>query len=50
MHINGNKGHNSLHVELLLVPSLEVTLGVHVGSPQVFMVVLGLYIDSAKFG
>ena len=42
--------HNSLHIELLLVPSLEVPLGLDVGSPWVFMVVLGLNIDPAKFG
>ena len=50
MHIQGNKGHNSLHVELLPVPSLEVPLGLHVGSPLVFVVVLGPNIDLAKFG
>ena len=50
MHIYGNKGLNSLHVELFLVPSLEVSLVVHVGSPWVLRVVLGLNIDPAEFG
>ena len=50
MHIYDNKGHNSLHVELLLVLSLEVPLGLRVGSLCVFVVVLGLNIDPFKFG
>ena len=50
VHNYGNKGHNSLHVELLLVPSFKVPLDPHVGSTWVFMVVLGLNIDPAKFG
>ena len=50
VHIWGNKGHYDLHVELLLVPSLEFPLGLHVSSPQVFLVVLGLNIDPSKFG
>ena len=42
--------HNSLHVVLLLVTSLEVPLGLCVGILGVFVVVLGLNIDPAKFG
>ena len=49
MHIYGNKGHNSLHVELLLVPSLEVPLGLHVGSPRSFVVVLNLVSYNPNF-
>ena len=38
-----------LHVELLLVPPIEVPLGLHDGSPWWFLVVLGLFNNHAEF-
>ena len=48
-HIYEVEGPNHLYVELLLVPPLEVPLGLHDGSPWWFLVVLGLYNNHAKF-